>query len=275
MLLLTSVVTACHTLNSTDPTPAQTNGSRVNIPYSEVIALPYFRYSAEVAYGEDPLQRIYVWQAADKTSASLVFIHGGCWLNAYDYTHGQAMFTALANAGVNVYTIEYRRTGDVGGGWPGSAEDVISATHQAINLAKSNNANTPVYLAGHSAGGHLALLAAQALSLPVRKVIGLAAITQPALYARGSNSCETATPLFFDGTPDERPDAYKEATPSIENIPPPVVLLQGTADQIVDERQSQLPGATVIVVPGAGHFDYLHSESLAYNTLLNILLNGQ
>ena len=55
-------------------------------------------------------------------------------------------------------------------------------------------------LAGHSAGGHLALLAGQHdnAEMPAfDKVIGLAAITDVATYAVGENSCQTATPAFL------------------------------------------------------------------------------
>jgi acetyl esterase/lipase len=185
-----------------------------------------------------------------------VFIHGGCWLNAFDYTHGQALFTALAEAGVNVYALEYRRTGDDGGGWPGSFNDVLAGTNKVLALTQTQQPSVPVSLAGHSAGGHLALLTGQAMPSAFTKVIGLAAITQPAIYAKGTNSCETATPEFFNGTPEDMPEAYKSATPSIENVQFPVVLLQGTADSIVATEQSSLSGATTMLIPGAGHFDF-------------------
>lgn len=274
-LLATSFIVACSSNVSTEQPQSKTQNDRVDIPYKDVIALPFTSYDAQLAYGKDPLQRIYHWPAKGTTTSSLIFIHGGCWLNAFDYTHGQAMFTALANAGVSVYAVEYRRTGDDGGGWPGSFIDVVAGTNKALDWARSNAQDAPVNLAGHSAGGHLALLVAQELPTDFDQVIGLAAITQPKLYAKGDNSCETATPYFFGGTPEEKPEAYSDATPSIENIASPVVLIQGTADQIVPELQSSLFGASRIVVPGAGHFDYLHSGSLAYREFLDLLSNGQ
>ncbi len=185
------------------------------------------------------------------------------------------MFTALSNAGISVYAVEYRRTGDDGGGWPGSFNDVVEGSRKALEWARANAQDAPVILAGHSAGGHLALLVAQELPTEFNQVIGLAAITQLKLYAKGSNSCETATPQFFGGTPDEKPDAYSAATPSIENIESPVVLIQGTSDHIVAEQQSYLAGTSRIVVPGAGHFDYLHSGSLAFREFLDLLSDGQ
>ena len=54
----------------------------------------------------------------------VVFVHGGCWLNAFDITHTHAASTALAQAGYAVWSLEYRRVGDPGGGWPGTFDDI-------------------------------------------------------------------------------------------------------------------------------------------------------
>lgn len=154
---MASFLTACSTspvTTSDAPTPS----GIVNVPYKDVIALPHSKFDEAIEYGSDPLQRIYVWKARGKPQHSLVFIHGGCWLNAFDYTHGQALFTALAEAGVNVYALEYRRTGDDGGGWPGSFNDVLAGTNKVLSLTQTQQPSVPVSLAGHSAGGHLALL---------------------------------------------------------------------------------------------------------------------
>ena len=55
-----------------------------------------------------------------------------------------------------------------------------------------------IALMGHSAGGQLALLAGEKLAgdkkaAQIQAVIGLAAITDMASYAKGSNSCQSAT----------------------------------------------------------------------------------
>jgi acetyl esterase/lipase len=49
---------------------------------------------------------------------------------------------------------------------------------------------------GHSAGGHLALLAGGEIKR-LKGVIGLAAITDIAEYAMGSNSCQKVTNNFM------------------------------------------------------------------------------
>lgn len=270
LLAVLVVLQACQ--SAPDKTAAR---DAKNVAYNEVLSQRYQIAASNIAYSDSTLQRIYYWPAQDKPVSTLIFIHGGCWLNAFDYTHARGMFTALAKQGVATFAIEYRRTGDSGGGWPGTLSDIQQALPEVKQwLDEQSLGDVPVYLAGHSAGGHLALLAAQSLSFSVDGVIGLAAITDPAAYAKGTNSCQTATPQFFNGAPDEYPEAYKAATPNTLSITAPVILFQGDADSIVPVTQSELAGSEVIISEGAGHFDWLHSETPAYQLFLNQLLKG-
>ncbi|MFT6039730.1 MAG: hypothetical protein ACI9TP_002530, partial [Candidatus Azotimanducaceae bacterium] len=47
----------------------------------------------------------------------VVLIHGGCGLNSYDVVRSHAMSLALNQQGYAGWSLEYRRIGDVGGGW--------------------------------------------------------------------------------------------------------------------------------------------------------------
>lgn len=270
MLTIMSVVAGCKTL---PPDPQMPQG---NVPYRDILMQPYRLAATSQAYGSETLQRVYYWPAAEQPHSVMIYIHGGCWLNAYDYTHARPLFSALARQGVATFALEYRRTGDEGGGWPGSLNDISRALPIVKQWIDEEFADVvPVYLAGHSAGGHLALLAAQSLTFPVEAVIGLAAITDPVSYAQGDNSCQTATPLFFNGTPAEQGQAYEAATPDTTQISVPVILLQGSVDAIVPVSQGELAGSTQIVVSGAGHFDWLHPNTIAYQQLLTVLKTGE
>src|SRR5207249_1173459 len=118
-----------------------------------------------VAYGPEPLQFADVRPAEGDGLA--VMLHGGSWRAAYDLTHFGHLCVALRDAGVATFNVEYRRTGQPGGGWPGTFEDVLLAVEHARTLARR------LVLVGHSAGGHLALLAAARTGLPV---VGIAAV---------------------------------------------------------------------------------------------------
>ena len=89
----------------------------------------------------------------------VVLVHGGCWLSAYGLDYMGAMADALAEAGIASWSIEFRRIGSAGGGWPGTMQDVGAAIDHLRVLATSHPLDlTRVALSGHSAGGHLVLL---------------------------------------------------------------------------------------------------------------------
>lgn len=245
-----------------------------DVPYDKVEALPFRPAEHRLAYGDDPLQYALLWNPVlgedIAPKALIVFIHGGCWLNAYDIEHSYALSTALSQEGYAVLSLEYRRTGDAGGGWPGTFDDIRSAFAFTKQLQNNDLNPLPVLALGHSAGGHLALLAgAQDPSL--QGVIGLAAITDIIRYAQGQNSCETATPEFMGGDFASKAVAYHAANPAELKPHVNTFLLQGSADALVSPKQANIQGALTIMLEGAGHFDWLHPGSPAFQTLLSTL----
>ncbi|WP_251140177.1 S9 family peptidase [Alteromonas sp. ALT199] len=251
------------------------------VPYSALGVLPTREHDSKFSYGEDTLQTVYVWHGRGGIKNQfagnvVIFVHGGCWLNAYGYDHAKGFYYALAELGVGVYAMEYRRVGDEGGGWPGSLEDVINAVKASIEKIEAMGESRNIFVVGHSAGGHLGLLAAQQLSgsdigASIKQVVGLAAITDMQRYAHGKNSCQTATPKFMGGMPEDKFNAYKMATPGVVDIQPSVILLQGNQDSIVPEHHAAMVGAKNRIVTNGGHFDWLHPESTSFDALLEVL----
>lgn len=251
------------------------------VPYSALGVLPTSEHDTQFNYGDDPLQIVYVWHGRgggenEFAGNAVIFVHGGCWLNAYGYDHAKGFYHALAELGMGVYAMEYRRVGDKGGGWPGSLEDVTRAVKASIEKIEATGDNRNIYLVGHSAGGHLGLLAAQQLSSSevskgIKKVIGLAAITNMKSYALGENSCQTATPKFMGGMPNENEREYQIASPDVAKIKSSVILLQGNEDSIVPEHHATMPGARNRIITNGGHFDWLHPESTSFDALLEVL----
>ena len=246
---------------------------RNNVAYSEVLKAEIEQPFMTLSYGSDPLQFGKLWLAKtphnSRTSPLIIFIHGGCWLNAYDIEHSYALTSALAKQGYTVWSLEYRRTGDEGGGWPGSLDDILAG----INFIKSQTvypiSHNNVVLTGHSAGGHLALLASSRVQVnSLAGVIGLAAITDIEEYAEGENSCQQATSGFMGGDVMEKPGAYQAANPAKQALHPNSVLLQGELDSIVPLQQNLGADVERVIQPGAGHFDWIHPETEAFQTLL-------
>lgn len=212
-------------------------------------------------YGTDPQQVAEYYPARDP-SALVLFLHGGYWRAPYDRSHARPLAGALADAGFAVLLTEYRRVGQPGGGWPGTLEDVAAAVD---TLPGAVAPDLPLLLAGHSAGGHLALWAAArrclapgAPTAPIAGVLALAPVADLAL-ASELRLGDGAVDVFLGGSPGVVPERYAVADPTA--LPPPsvsVTLLHGDSDVVVDPdvaRSYVADGrADLILLPGADHF---------------------
>jgi acetyl esterase/lipase len=268
-LMLLSVTASTAIAEAYDPVDG-------NVSYGSVTGLDFANADMTLVYGdaEPELQYGLLWlpdgPAATEKAPLIVLIHGGCWLNAYDIRHSFPLSTALAAAGYAVWSLEYRRSGDPGGGWPGTFEDIRLGIAFTSNLENYPVDLDRMVIMGHSAGGHLALLAAIEIR-NVDAVIGLAAITDIVEYSRGENNCQTATLDFMGGSYEANPSAYQAANPAAKTLPASTILLHGNRDSIVPLSQSHIPGTNTKVVEGAGHFDWVHPGTPAYQVLLSTL----
>lgn len=268
--------------------PAQADlpsGPLNQVTFSQVMKLSSKADTGEkIAYGENSLQYGHLYLPLNGKDAKraekaplVIFVHGGCWLNAYGVGHSVALSQALVEEGYAVWAIEYRRTGDEGGGWPGSLNDVLKGVSFAQTFKEYPIDLNNVVLTGHSAGGHLALLASAEQrhvfrgGARLRGVIGLAAIVDVVGYSQGKNSCQAATSTFFAGSAEQKSKAYQLATPTHYTLPTETLLLQGGADEIVEFREAQKSGFEYLIVEEAGHFDWLHPETNAYQVFLSAL----
>ncbi|WP_375404198.1 alpha/beta hydrolase family protein [uncultured Sphingomonas sp.] len=161
-----------------------------------------------------------------------VVIHGGCWQAKVDTVQGiTPLAEALRKRGVATWAIEYRRLGNPGGGWPGTFEDVAAGTDHLARLARRHPLDMKrVALVGHSAGAHLALWAASRPKLDARfrgrgaiRPTTVVAIDGPGALAPfvGIDAQVCGEPVIvplMGGTPAEKPDAYRAASPA-EHLP--------------------------------------------------------
>lgn len=242
-----------------------------SVSFNEVLSYPTREPDAVVAYGADPNQFGELWLPATSTERLLVLVHGGCWLNAFDVRHSRAMSNALAERGFAVWSIEYRRLGDEGGGYPGTFDDIKRAATSVDQLAGHGVWPTRVVLAGHSAGGHLALWLASANREIVHGVVGLAAIADLEQYSQGTSDCERATLQLLGGNAQEQPLRYQQVSPARLRAHPNTHLVHGTNDSIVPLAQADsVSGATVHSLQ-AGHFDLIHPETAAFETVVHTI----
>jgi acetyl esterase/lipase len=222
----------------------------------------------------------------------VVLLHGGFWRAAYDRVHAGPLAAALAQAGYAVCVPEYRRTGQAGGGWPGTFDDVAAAVDTLPGLAAAASAGQvdpeAVLLAGHSAGGHLALWAASRNRLPsgsawhctasVGGVVALAAVSDLAACAE-QDLGRGAAALLMGGDPDRYPGRYAQADPAhLLPATAPVRLVHGELDDVVPSAMSleyaeraAIAGGDVAcdVLPGFGHFEVIDPLSGAWSRVLS------
>lgn len=271
--LMSAVVLTFGATHSAIASVAETESKWLTqVPFSEVIKLDYRQPTSRMSYGDDESQFIEAWASNNRTevhprAAGLLLVHGGCWLKDYGVDHVRPLASALADHGYNVFAVEYRRTGQDGGGWPGSLTDV----NAAMKKVRDQYPDMALTGIGHSAGGHLALLAATDPRLKLTAVIGLAAITDVREYAKGENGCQKAAVAFMGGTEAEQKDAYAAANTRDKNVVPPLYLMAGKADSIVPIEQNRHPQSKKFEGAGIGHFDWIHPGSEAYQRLINTL----
>jgi acetyl esterase/lipase len=223
----------------------------------------------------------------------VVLVHGGCWLADYDLGYVASLAAAITADGYATWTIEYRRVGEEGGGWPGTFVDVGAAADHLRVLARSRPLDlSRVVAAGHSAGGHLALwLAGRRVLAPddplrgadpiaVAGVVGLAGIPDLATD-HAPQGCGAVVPDLLGGAPDAHPDRLRRTSP-IAMLPlgVPQVLVAGGRDTVVPlvhARNYAAAGVaagdtiTVAEVKSAGHFELVVPEGEAWRELRRTL----
>jgi pimeloyl-ACP methyl ester carboxylesterase len=208
-----------------------------------------------LAYGSEPLQFGDLRESESETL--VVVLHGGSWKATYNLIHLGHLCILLRDAGLTTFNLEYRRVGDPGGGWPGSLNDVVLALEFARRLARR------IVLVGHSAGGHLALLASGRTGLPV---VALAAVCDPPTWRND------AVGAFFAG--EARPEGSPLARLPIDAEQR---LVHGTSDDVVpfdqSARYAETAGANarLIRLDGARHFEPIDPRSPESEVVVRVI----
>lgn len=252
--------------------------AQAQVSYADITSLPFEASQRMVSYGTSSLQKAEYWRPTSQTGRpnlpAIIFIHGGCWSNAFRIEQSYPFATALALNGFHVWSLEYSATGDEGGGWPDTFNDIKTGINTIISNADNDDSERPYIVIGHSAGGHLALLALSDDSLEFN-VVGLAAIVDITQYAMSQNTCSGSAQSFMGGSPQNNQLAYNDATPNISVLGARTLLFQGANDGIVPASQGINSGLTVITNAQAGHFDWIHPGTAAFDQLLAELLRAQ
>lgn len=247
-----------------------------------------------LAYGSSPLQ--FGELRLPKGSGPfpvVVVLHGGCWLSQYGLDYMSHLSADLTAAGVATWSLEYRRLGDEGGGWPGTFLDVGQGIDHLRTLAKRFPLDLKrVVVTGHSAGGHLTLWAAARKllpadsplyrkdPLPIAAIVPIAPITD--LQQTGTACDQEARQLmekaiYAQVSPNQLLPLGVKATIVQGETDPIVPPVMATAYLEAARRQGDNP--TLLLIENAGHFEVIDPLSKAWprvkNAILQVLRGGE
>jgi acetyl esterase/lipase len=221
-----------------------------------------FERRADVAYGAHPRQQLDVYSPKGAQGRPIiVFWYGGGWENG---RKGQYRFVgaALAKAGYVAVLPDYRLYPEVK--FPAFVQDGADALAWVAGHATEIGGDPRrIYLAGHSAGAHLAAMLAydrsqlQRVGLAPDTVRGFIGLSGP--YALDPNN-DTYRAIFAKpfGKPDWQPVQLAKAGA------PPALLIHGEADDVVDVAHARAMAdaltalgvaVTLRTYPDRGHRD--------------------
>jgi acetyl esterase/lipase len=130
-----------------------------SVRWSESVSQNYLVYPDQ-AYGfQSGVQlKLDVWQAqTDVLVPTVIYYHGGGWFFG-DRTGAVPYFMPWVARGWNVVNVEYRMSGTAPA--PAAVEDARCALRWVYHNSKQFHLDTSrIIVTGHSAGGHLALMA--------------------------------------------------------------------------------------------------------------------
>ena len=235
------------------------------------------------SYGEDPLQfgelRL---PSGEGPFPVMVLIHGGCWLAEYDIRHIRKLAAAFTAAGIATWSIEYRRVGDHGGGWPGTFDDVAAGADHLVKLAGQFNLDlNRVVAAGHSAGGHLAIWLSNRpppwpAELEPAAVLALAPAADLA-YLHEQQVCGNVVDKLMGGSPAKYPQRYQLGSGTGRlplHVPQYIVIGQHDKNWApvghlyVDQARQQGNSPELIDASESGHFEMIDPDSSTWPLVL-------
>lgn len=270
------------------------------LTWRQVVGRPIPAPDTVLAYGtlEHQFGELWLPQTTEGPHPVLLLIHGGCWLAELPGTDLMAeMADSLRAAGIAVWSIEYRRVGHPGGGYPGTFLDVANAADHLRTIASTFHLDlNRVVAAGHSAGGHLALWLAGRHHLPLeselrigeplrlRAVVSLAGIGDPERFDPGGAVCgEKTAEQLVDLARRGKATAYLDTSP-VELLPlgVPQVVLHGVYDAAVppfygyrywERAVAQGDSVELRMIANAGHFEVIAPWTPQFSEVREIILS--
>jgi acetyl esterase/lipase len=251
-----------------------------------ILEIPEAPPGLRLAYGHNEFQfgELYLPEGKGPHPVAIVS-HGGYWRARYDLRHIGHFCLGLSKSGIAAWSLEYRRLGNEGGGFPGTFDDVRAGAAYLTRIAKEQRLDTGrVVATGHSAGGHLALWLAKQGAVPLKGVVPLAPVSD----LRGAWELKLSGNVveeFLGGSPTQVGERYRIASP-MEMLPMGVKqrVIHGDRDDVVPMAMSRAyvaaarsrgDDATLTEADGAGHFELIDPRTSAWaqvrDTIIGLL----
>ena len=217
-------------------------------------------YDEKISYGPSASQfvRLYL---PENPRVCVVIVHGGFWKSKFGVDNAaiESLAPDLVERGFAAAEVEYRR-GDEGG-WPQSSDDVAAAVRML-------QPRFSIVLLGHSAGGHAALLAAEATK-PLLTVAVAPVADLVEAYNRKLSDEGDAVEKFIKGTPTSHPDLYAAASPKLP-LTVPCLVVTGEKDIDVPADMTREFYRSIFDAEAKRRAQHGETNNLVTHTLLEI-----
>lgn len=250
MALLTSVLSGCSVLDTVNVLSSDKGSSRIS----------------GISYGPHARHRLDVYEPDDPAAAApvILYFYGGAWARG-ERSQYEFVGRRFASMGYSVVIPDYRLYPEVT--FPAFVRDGARAAGYVIdNMVHLFGERRPLFLAGHSAGAHIAMM----LAVDERYLAGEGVERNQLDGVIGLAGPYDFLPIESESLKRIFPDASSrwESQPVnfIDGGVPPVLLVHGDEDKSVWLRNSvnladRLQGAgndvTLKIYPGLGHRDVL------------------
>ena len=214
-----------------------------------------------IKYGTSDEQRIDMHLPEGDVHGLAILVHGGFWRSSFSSALMSGLAAYLVDRGWKVANIEYRRTG-TGGEWPVAMKDVRAAINTVSQQHRESHPGARSIVIGHSAGGHLALLAADL----VDGVVALAPVTDM-VRCDEEGLGEDAAREFMRSSNRENPDEYRLASPAYATPPGArILVVHGDCDERVPVAHSRKYVSDTLIGMDA---QYKELENMTHRALID------
>jgi acetyl esterase/lipase len=197
------------------------------------------RPTVGIAYGTDERQKLDIYVPTSKAAKPypvLIFFHGGAWRDGERDGYG-FLGRAFAARGIVTVIADYRKAPNVR--FPAFVEDTASAIAWVnSNIGKHRGDPARMFIMGHSAGAHIAMLAAldkrwlKTKGLDPDIIKGVIGLAGPYDFLPLTTDSSKIALGQWPNLAETQPITYARADA------PPLLLLTGDADTVVKPQNS-------------------------------------